>query len=871
MTTALQSHPFNRFFRRLHRGEEAQGMVFGAISLFMLAACIGLVHNSGVVTSRRIETQTAADAAAYAGSLVSANIISDIAWMNDGMAYVYYNMMRYAVDVTVYRTIAELRDHNRWMWKDGAIRERRDYLDPMQYSTEYQQIVRRLEGYRSGEPADWYQEAYRRAAEMIPDGEKWLQIISDMEEGLAISGKYLVREAVCRTAAEEGNNVAAVAMVQTDPTGPIFMHRSDVPDIDMILEYNPNGQPLWSITYNGTPYMEVYKHGPNHWEIVRPGVQSVDIYRHSDTEWTITTGNLTTNIKRYPDGTLEVTVSGSQSAQLLCMPLGNGRWAVVGQAAGKNISFKPFKDGGYTLTVNGSTVGMRTKDGKMQQYKGGTWQDVPGQGTVTVGGEEIPINFNDHIDLNPPSGVPSLDFPGTINLGPMSFTLPNQVNFAGTTVTLSQDSVKITARVGNVALTIDGDNNNCASLNGRSTCDPNSANKRGYWIRGVYGHDRIETVTPGRKWIYKWRKIRAIFAREDLERFGYHAVADSYRATGIDNDWTEWFDVSTGDRKNLDAYHQTIKCWNPGDLADGRLDGFIGDPARYSRCPTCNISDAEIDNDGDGISDVRKYGRPDSNDLFFQYYILNDPSLSRLVPDDPRERTLQIVVLDGNVKPLRMTESAFAHPLLVAVWIEADAPFLGRRSAPPIDVFRDSRGEIQARKTGPSRWIPFFRNPEWGYFAVACSRVGVLSSRTSAYSFTFDEEVDLNYDFDFDDIDFENRLDTRDDWLASWHNLYEPVWTARLWSTSEIVKSVDMEIASRQQELNEWSDVSRNFVWRVLQQHSPWIDPDSEEIIDPDYVRQAHDAFGRMRGPRSGRFHVGMNTPREELQEALRH
>ena len=423
-------------------------------------------------------------------------------------------------------------------------------------------------------------------------------------------------------------------------------------------------------------------------------------------------------------------------------------------------------------------------------YNKDHWEKI-GQDTVTVGGEEIPVNFNNSIDLNPPSGVPSLVFPGTLNLGPMSFSLPNQVRFAGTTVTLSQDSVKIEARVGNVSLIIDGDNDNCASLNGRSTCDPNSANKRGYWVRGVYGHDRIETVTPGRKWIYKWRKIRAIFAREDLERFGYHAVADSHRATGVDNDWTEWFDVSTGDRKNLDAYHQTIKCWNPGD---GNANGFIGVPANYNRCPTCNISDAEIDNDGDGVSDVRKYGRPDSNDLFFRHYILNDPSLSRLVPKDKdadnpdgrNDKTFQIVVLDGNVKPLCMTESAFAHPLLVAVWIERDIAFLGQRNAPPIEVFRDSRGEVQARKTGPSRWIPFFRNPEWGYFAVACSRVGVLGNDASGYSFTFDEEVDLDYDFDFDYMDFEDRLDTRDDWLASWGNLYEPVWTARLWSTSEL-------------------------------------------------------------------------------------
>ncbi|NQT21527.1 MAG: hypothetical protein HQ592_17615, partial [Planctomycetes bacterium] len=367
----------------------------------------------------------------------------------------------------------------------------------------------------------------------------------------------------------------------------------------------------------------------------------------------------------------------------------------------------------------------------------------------------------------------------------------------------------------------------------------------------------------------------------------YHAIADSYRATGIDNEWTEWFDVSTGDRKSLDSYYQTVPCWNP---KDEDRDGFIGAPADYNRCPTCNISDAEIDNDGDGRSDVRKYGAPDSNDLFFQYHITDDPSMSGLVPKDRDndnrygrdDKTFQIVMLRNNVKPLCMTESAFAHPLLVAVWVEPDAPFLGRRQVPPVSVSRNSSGELRARATGPSRWIPFYRNPEWGYFAVACSRVGVLSSRTGAYSFTFDNHADLDYDFDFDDADFQDRLDTRDEWLASWSNLYEPVWTARLWSTSETVKSIDMEIANRQDELKEWDDVSKNFVWRTLQgggwwgwgwygHHHIWIDPNSEDIIDPDAVPEAHDAFARMRDPRGGRFHVSATTPPKELQEALRH
>ena len=118
-------------------------------------------------------------------------------------------------------------------------------------------------------------------------------------------------------------------------------------------------------------------------------------------------------------------------------------------------------------------------------------------------------------------------------------------------------------------------------------------------------------------------------------------------------------------------------------------------------------------------------------------------------------------------------------------------------------------------------------------------------------------------------------------WLASWHNLYEPVWTARLWSTAEIVKSVDMEIANRQDELDEWEDISKNFLWRTLQSreshlwhwwwHYPWMDPNSEEVIEPDRVAGAWNAFNRMRGPNSGTFHVDVNTPPEELQDALEH
>jgi len=888
-------HALAQRLRLLHRGEQAQGMVFGAISLFMLAACVGLVHNSGVVISRRIQVQTAADAAAYAGSLTTANIISDVAWMNDGMAYIYYNLMRYAVDVTVYRTVAELGDHNRWLMQDGRIVERSDYDSPYAHSAEFRQLAAAA----GGNPVDRYIAAYDRAAEMIPRGERWLRILSDMEHALAIAGKYLVREAVFKTAAEEGNDVRAVAMVQTTPFGTVFLHPSDVADIDMTVEYNPGGNPLWSITYNGMPYLEVHKHGPNHWEIVRPGIQSVDIFRRDDDNWTIKTGNLVTDIRRFPDGTLEVTTSGSSYAHLLCMPMGNGMWAVSGQTNGVNIDYKPFRDGGYLLTVNGATAGIRNNGGVMEQFINGNWVEIPGQGSITVGGEQIPINFSNHIDLNPPHGVPSLDYPNRINLGPMSFTLPNRIHFAGTNITMSRDTVKITAQVGNVALVIDGDQDNCITLNGRSTCDPNSANKRGYWVRGIYGHDRIETVIPNRKWVYKWRKIRSIFTREDLNRFGYHAVEDTALASHIDNTWTEWFDVGTGRRKSRTSYYQTVPCWHSADIQDsGGADGIIGDrdwdgdgEPDENPCPTCNPEhyridydqrfEEKIDNDGDGIADVRKYG---VNSLVFKKYITmaenaRDFQSIRIVDPERPDRP--------NIRPYCLTESVFAHPLIVAVWAGPDKPFLGRRWAPPVQVFRNERGEIGARRTGPSRWIPLFRNPDWGYFAVACSRVGVLCSPDSHYKFTFDDQADTHYAFDFGVGEFRQRIDERTEWLASWHNLYEPVWTARLWATAEAVRSIDMEIAERQGELDQWEEVSRNFVWRTLQGESHWqywnwqyhyergdalwYDPNSAEVCDPNDVPEALQAFHRMRGPLNGRFMVNMNTPPERLQNALQH
>ena len=905
--------------RLLHSDQSAQGMVFGAISLFLMAASVGLVHNSGVVVSRRVQAQTAADAAAYAGSLTTANILSDLAWMNDGMAYIYYNMMRYAVDVTVYRTQAELKKHNYYPYvippafsPPGIF-----YVEPNQPTKDYYTNDGR------GDPEEQWKKAYDAAADIIPRGEEWMRVISDMERALAVSGRYLVRDAVYKAAVgsrgvvsenadkDAKTDVAAVAIIQN--LDDVFFLNDAAEDVDMYLEYDADGLPLWKITYNGKIYAEIWRLGPDHWRITRPGVQAVDIYRLSDNSWKIKSGGLEATVTKYDDGSIEVNVPGA--AHLLCLPLGNNMWAVTGQAAGADISYKPFKDGGYELTVNGATVGVRTQNGKMQTYQGNKWVDLPKQGTVNVGGRDIPINVSNRIDL---PGNAWMDFPNTLHLGPMTFNIPDGVDFAGMHVTLMKDTVKISGNVGNVGIEIDGNKDNCAVLNGLSTCDASSATKRQHG----QGHDRIEVVIPGKKWHYIWRSVEPL-VRTDASRLGLHAVADAERAGAEKNEWASipelgrrgWFDVQTGMANPITSppsdekpfYSLTVPCWNPGDR---NHNGY----ARGGPCPTCSgvigedqdnefdmsaPPDADgrypilIDKDGDGKSDVRKYG----DSMFFYLkkveplYLeesTHNPKLKKR--GDPKnehsDRTLQTILVN-TAGPMCVTESVFAQPLIVAVWIRPETPFLGSRVAKPVEVTRDSKGEYQAKTTGSWDKLPFFRNPDSGMFSVACARVGVYSSwedprlqiaEEPDYRFTFDDAID-KYDFAAAD-DYDVRAKKRGKWLTSWHNNYEPVWTARLWSMSEALRSVDLHIAWRQKELGKADEVSKNFIWRVLQDSNKggnwtiWRDPHVRDIVDlgdPTMVFQARDQFRELHNPRGGTFGVGGTTDPKLLEKALQH
>lgn len=112
--------PIPSLLRRAGRGgaafaadEDGTAMVFGAITMFTLVIFTVMVLKVGIASSTSMAMRGAADSAAYAGAEVEANAIDAIGFLNEGMAYTYYNLCRHAVDAEIYRTIMRFRTEHR--------------------------------------------------------------------------------------------------------------------------------------------------------------------------------------------------------------------------------------------------------------------------------------------------------------------------------------------------------------------------------------------------------------------------------------------------------------------------------------------------------------------------------------------------------------------------------------------------------------------------------------------------------------------------------------------------------------------------------------------------------------------------------------
>lgn len=213
--------------RRLHEDEGGAALVFAVITLFSLALAMFMVFQIGLVTTDRLQIQTAADAAAYSGAQVEANAVNSIGQLNDGMAFVHYSTLRYVLDQIVYGTLHAFETHPQWVGQrqpDLAV-----YQQPLGATfgglpSEFGQMI---EGGPRGRPTpawvmlgdedEWNGNRGRwtrtrdRGKRAIEEGKKWLLELNAASHLILKETPRLVREKAAEVAFLNGASHVAVS------------------------------------------------------------------------------------------------------------------------------------------------------------------------------------------------------------------------------------------------------------------------------------------------------------------------------------------------------------------------------------------------------------------------------------------------------------------------------------------------------------------------------------------------------------------------------------------------------------------------------------------------------------------------------------
>jgi hypothetical protein len=597
---------------QLLRDEQGQTMVFGAISMFLLVSFTALVYNVGQVTSARVEMQNAADASARSGALAEANLVSTVAFLNDGMAYIYYNMMRYATNVTVFGTLAELKETGPPYPSDALVGVQ--------------------------EPVQRYNDAFREADEWIPRCYTWLDTIGRMERAIALSGNLLVKREMRRAAVENAPHDVDGSRKGIEAIA-IFPDFTMVPQVGGYLrldidQIDPNNG--WHITSNTGYMIEIRRLADHHWSITSTDSVQIEVQRLGPNHYLLTTGTRKLEIQRPSSTHVIAKVTGPDPTHIDCQFLAGIGWAIDAVSEKVRVQYQPFRDGGFLVTVTppGTSTGVRRgPDGRLQEWTGSSWGPVPGdRDEISVGGKTIPIQRSSTIAL---PGNASLHLPNTIRIGSLTFDIPDRVSIGNTGIRLRRDSVRITARVGPATFVIDDMGTQPhLEINGLTTQDAD-----GRWRilsdRGT--RHRLQWPDPSDNfWVYEYVSNAAYLYDDHIRRLALHAIQDNDPYTtahgGADPAWTEWFNPVTGTLVTPTAYHQSRRSWDP------QFTNHV-----------------EYDEDGDPIEYIRKFAR----DMF-----------------DRHDKKYVSIDLNAFPRPLRLTDDFLKFGINVAVWREKDEAVL---------------------------------------------------------------------------------------------------------------------------------------------------------------------------------------------------
>ena len=794
--------------RRLRSEEKGQALVFGALTLFMLAACVIMVADMGMVTSSRIQMQNAADECAYGGCLYEANVISSVAYLNEAMAYLYYDGLRYASDTTMYGVFASLKRWGPPFPSDGLVVDDKDTDAPPFTS----------------DPIGNYDRVYDKARQEIPQIEKTLNMFARWEWGMSLACAELVKMEIHRTALRHG--VEAVAIY---PDVDFFPANGVQFDLHILKLMEGSEHVGWRVWTDDPPfYVEARKLGPFHWLITNTDRKTYEIEKINENTYRVRTDEEDITVERdpqNPDKHVKLKLireerTGTTETNIDARYLQDLGWAVAMSNDEYSVDYKPMAGGGYQIDVTNhktgtsGSAGVRRDPatGHLQQWSGSQWNDVPGQrDSVTVAGVNIPVQIDNKIDLGNDTWF---RVPNELHLKSITYLIPNVFQMPNIWVTLQQDAVRIDAFIDirtaggsrRLRFTIDEANQEemtVFGLMGLNYKVPDANTCKWYGSADGKERDRMcrdcqlyerhcdSPESEETQWTYQYRLGKPYFIKEDLRRFAHHAILDrdSYaRANGFQYPaWTEWYDIALGEPHGRD-YYQTRPQW--------------GAPANF-------------DSNGDGRNDSVRIYASDKGALNRDLTRTFDPFYQQVKPwtlHDVAEAATKFA------PPVRLSEDFFYYALTVGCW--------------------KSHNSAQTTPLG------LFRNPDWGIVGAASARAGFLELQSD------DGEEAPHYRFTWTwPADVEQFV------ASGYEDLYEPVWTAHLWPMTDAIKSEHLDAYLENQ-------TGTSYLLYGLM-HTNWYEPRSPDQLGEEPRRRddVPNALSRM----------GLNFDDPRIEEVLKH
>jgi len=770
-TANNRQSPLARFWR----DESGQGIIFAAASMVMLVGFVALVYNVGHLTERRTKTQLAADACAYSGAMVMSNSLSTIAWTNSAMAQVYYNCLKYAVDVNVTGVAA---------------------------------AAERMNGSVGGPAYTAYQAAYQRAGENLPRGKEMLRDLSRIQNAIAIITPRLAEEEMFAVGARAGTvgETRGVERLSLFPSTRFFPLSESL--ISYRIEQLVDGWRITNLLGGNNEMISVrLVNGEWHIEYSMDGItQHKVIIREEPPQgddelerWSVRhyepPGNLQQEIILVHTSGLGWAVWGTES------PGGGGEQEIPRITFERVNMIDPPPDGyGEPWTAGNEGTAVTYEDtrevfaenpeGDLMVWNSdrGNYVNMTSEET-TIAGVTVRVNVTNTIHF--PYGSARIADPIRVWIGDTELVL--------------RDPPTIRTSLGPVSIAVTGFDIDTFSISaGGFSLTHGDAD--GIWRKHYQRNEEYwwqhrlteqDPVAPDalKQWQYDRMRLGALLQYEaNLDRFVYdHALGDRH-GPGAIPEWTAWFDPETAkpfvvdspystappnlpvptplhasrnedfetvlrpdgswyyelaldDYENLrdrsDVYYVTRDCANA--LCGGRGGWWedVGGTPTWHVCDTCH----GMDPDRDGTTEVRAF--------------ISDITNADWAGDMRRG--------------LREADYIDARLYNNDTYGVAGAPRMPLILAP--EFFKFGLNVGAARSAVTPMLFPAGREPDWGFAAIASARIGIRDLGAAG-----------GYRQDFDDPD------DRQVWCdESPYNLYVPDIRPRLVASKTQIKDFDLE------------------------------------------------------------------------------